>query len=351
LTAPHTTSHTTSGTPLGDPPGTTSYPSPAAPTVIAGSRLAVLALLVNAFVWGVSWLPFRHLDALGLHVLWSTAIVYASISLLIVAMRPAALRAIARHPALWWLVVASGLTNACFNWAVTIGDVIRVVLLFYLMPVWAVLLARWLLAEPLTPAVMLRVALGVAGAAVVLLPGEALAWPVPRSFPDWLAIAGGASFAATNVLLRRHAAVPAEGRALAMFAGGVVVAGGLGVVLVLVGTIAPMPSPGIGWLSGEGTPPGVLLPGVGIAGALALLAAMLLLGNLALQYGAARLAASVTAVVMLTEILFASVSAVLLGGETLSLGTLVGGAMIVASAALAAGPTTSSPAPARRSAG
>jgi drug/metabolite transporter (DMT)-like permease len=317
-------------------PDPSSFAASAAPVLPSASRLAVLSLLVNAFVWGVSWLPFRHLDALGLHGLWSTAIVYACISLLIAVMRPAALVAVARHPALWWLVLASGLTNACFNWAVTIGDVIRVVLLFYLMPVWAVLLARWLLAEPITPAVMLRVGLGVAGAAVVLLPADALTWPVPRTLADWLAIAGGASFAATNVLLRRHAAVPAEGRALAMFAGGVVVAGGLGVVLVLAGTIAPMPSPGAGWLSAAQMPPGALLPGVGIVGTLALLAAMLLLGNLSLQYGAARLAASVTAVVMLTEILFASVSAILLGGESLAAGTLLGGAMIVASAALAA---------------
>jgi drug/metabolite transporter (DMT)-like permease len=36
-----------------------------------------------------------------------------------------------------------------FNWAVTIGDVGRVVLLFYLMPAWAALFARLVLGEPL----------------------------------------------------------------------------------------------------------------------------------------------------------------------------------------------------------
>jgi hypothetical protein len=53
---------------------------------------------------------------------------------------------------LWVLVLAAGTTNATFNWAVTIGDVVRVVLLFYLMPLWAVLLARLLLKERLTRA-------------------------------------------------------------------------------------------------------------------------------------------------------------------------------------------------------
>ena len=43
------------------------------------------------------------------------------------------------------------MTNVGFNWAVTMGDVVRVVLLFYLMPLWAVLLAWPLLGERPTP--------------------------------------------------------------------------------------------------------------------------------------------------------------------------------------------------------
>ena len=38
--------------------------------------LPVLALLFNAFVWGVSWWPFRFLHQHGLHPLWATALMY-----------------------------------------------------------------------------------------------------------------------------------------------------------------------------------------------------------------------------------------------------------------------------------
>ncbi len=55
-----------------------------------------------------------------------------------------------------------------------------------------------------------------------------------------------------------------------------------------------------------------------VAGALGL-GALFLLSNLTLQYGAARLSANATAVVMVTEVLFASVSALLLGAGQLSL--------------------------------
>ena len=132
--------------------------------------VAALALCVNAFVWGTSWWPFRQLEAAGLHPLWATVMIYALSATLIATLRPQAVGQVLRTPALWVLVLASGTTNAAFNWAVTIGDVVRVVLLFYLMPLWAVLLARWLLHEPLTRRAGLRVLLALAGAAIVLWP-------------------------------------------------------------------------------------------------------------------------------------------------------------------------------------
>ncbi|NLZ42208.1 MAG: EamA family transporter, partial [Comamonadaceae bacterium] len=36
---------------------------------------AVLALLVNAFTWGVSWWPLRQLQAAGVHPLWATVLI------------------------------------------------------------------------------------------------------------------------------------------------------------------------------------------------------------------------------------------------------------------------------------
>jgi drug/metabolite transporter (DMT)-like permease len=285
--------------------------------------LAVGGLLLNAFVWGVSWWPFRHLHAQGLHPLWATAMVYALALVAIVARWPRAPGQFLKAPILWVLLLASGTTNAAFNWAVSIGDVVRVVLLFYLMPLWAVLLARVLLRERLTRLALLRVGLALVGAAIVLAPSQAgtidpnpLAW---LGLPEALGLVGGFSFALNNVMLRREAARPAEARAFAMFCGGVVVSLALA---LLIG-----PARGVPW------PPAVaagwVLPAVGLA--FAFLAA-----NLALQVGAARLRASVTAVVMLTEIVFATVSAVLLGSQVLTAPMWIGGALILLAALLSA---------------
>ncbi len=272
-------------------------------------------LVFNAFVWGVSWWPLRWLHGHGLHPLWSTALVYLVGVGLITLARPSGWTELRRAPALWGLMLAAGSTNAAFNWGVTIGDVVRVVLLFYLMPLWAVLLARLLLGERLSAAAALRIALALAGAALVLQPAGG-GWPLPRSLPDLLGLAGGFTFALNNVLLRREARQPEAARALAMFVGGALVATTL--ALGAPGLVPPLPPPAPAWIAGT----------VGLA-------LLFLAGNFALQYGAARLAANVTAMVMVSEVLFASVSAVALGAGRLSAALVAGGVLIVAAALLA----------------
>ena len=286
------------------------------------SLLPALALTFNALVWGLSWWPLRQFELQGLHPLWATLFIYLLAIVAIIVARPQSVLQVARTPALWVLVLAAGATNAAFNWGVVIGDVVRVVLLFYLMPLWAVILARALLHEPLTRMAGVRVGLALAGAAIVLWPQGAMGWaqlPIPRSLPDWLGVVGGFSFALNNVMLRHQAHRPEEGRALAMFFGGGLVAGVLAVLLAWGAQVPWPPAPAWGWLGGA-----------------AALSVVYLVGNLALQFGASRLPANVTSVVMLTEVLFASVSALMLGGGTLSGALLLGGGLILAAALLSA---------------
>jgi drug/metabolite transporter (DMT)-like permease len=278
---------------------------------------AVLALLLNALIWGVSWWPFRVLQSHGLHPLWSTAAIYLVLLLALLAFYPASIRPFFRRPDLLGLALAAGCTNVGFNWAVSIGDVVRVVLLFYLMPAWTVLVAWALLGEKPGAGALLRLLLAMAGVAVVLkAPGSG--WPVPASLADWLALAAGLCFALTNVLLRRCADAPAAARMLAMFGGGALLASAAGV---------------FGMLQGAVPAPALALAGLPVVLALGL---AFMVSNAALQFGAARLPPATTSLVMLTEILFASLSALLLGAASLEPRVWWGGGLIVAAAMLAA---------------
>ena len=287
---------------------------------VKGGGLAVAALLLNALVWGVSWWPFKMLEGQGLHPLWATALIYGLSLCVVFALRPQALRGWKQHPWLWLLLLSSGLTNVGFNWAVTIGDVVRVVLLFYLMPAWSILIAWWLLGEKPTRMAVLRLILALTGVAIVLKRPD-IPWPVPESTADGLALMGGFCFALTNALLRKLHDSPEPARMLAMFGGGALLATCTGLAGMGLGTIAPLPEVSLAW-----------------APHLLALSLAFLMGNMALQYGAAKLSAQTTALVMLSEILFASLSSVWLGNAQLSAQTLWGGSLIVCAAILSIWP-------------
>jgi len=285
---------------------------------IPAPGLAVAGLLFNAFVWGICWWPFKELERLGLHPLWATALVYGFVTLAIglSLWRRGRLPYWREHPGLWLLLLASGLTNVGFNWAVTVGDVVRVVLLFYLMPAWSVLVAWLLLGDKPRPMALVRLAMALAGLVVVLKTPET-PWPVPESLADVLALLSGLTFAITNALLLKLKDAPSASRTLAMFGGGAFMATLAAVLGLATGVVHAGAAPSWAWL-----------PFVG------LLCLSFLLGNLALQYGAARLAAHTTALVMLSEVLFASVSSVILGASQWESRTLWGGALILLAALL-----------------
>ena len=272
---------------------------------------AAASLLVNALIWGTSWTAFRFLQTHGIHPLWSTAIIFSVCAILLIAFRPDALRQMRGHSELLLVALTAGLTNACFNGAVAFGDVVRVILLFYLMPVWAVFLARIVLREAITARSLSRIALGLGGAMIVLYQPEA-GLPLPRGLSDWAAILGGFTFAWNNVMLRRLKNVPDLSRAIAMLLGGAALSGLLGALFA-----------GFGMMQWPTALNMTVMP------TLAAWSILFLVAVVCLQYGASRLPANISSLIMLTEILAATVSAWALGATEIGAQELIGGALII----------------------
>ena len=301
--------------------------------------LAVLALALNALVWGLSWWPLHQLHANGLHPLWATAAVFALATLVLCFICPQGWRHFKQHPQLWWLMAASGLTNVGFNWAVTTGDVVRVVLLFYLMPTWSLLLAWWLLGERPTRGALMRLSLALVGVLLVLKTPDS-PWPLPQDVSDVLALLAGLSFALTNIWLLRLQHTPDSSRMLAMFGGGALMATVCAAVATFAGVIPavltiPLDGLDVSAIAASLSNSTALQTATTWAPYVLGLSAAFLVSNFTLQYGAARLSAHTTAMVMMSEVVFASVSSVALGASALTWRVGLGGGMIVLAALLA----------------
>ena len=285
------------------------------------TALPFLALMTNALIWGTIWWPFRQLQGMGVHPVLATALVYLILFCGLMLVKPAAAAMARRHPMLLLLAFTSGTTNVLFNWAATTGDVVRVVLLFYLMPAWSVLLAWYFLGEKPNKYSVLRLVLAFSGVLIVMIPAGAT-WQsltANLSLPDALAIVGGFTFAGTNVVLRSQYRVPGEARMLAMFFGGLVAAGAMSVLGIYLGRMPAIPAIAWNW------PLMVLV-----------VALLIMVSNWTLQYGASRLAATTAAVVMLSEVVFASASNVMIEGAVLSGRLLLGGALVLSASLIAA---------------
>ena len=279
-----------------------------------------LALLFNAMVWGLAWWPFQTMRAAGLAAPWATGMIYSVLALGTILCLRGSLAQFLRHPVLWLLALSSGLTNVSFNTAASTGDVVRVILLFYLMPAWTVLLAWRFLGERPTPQSLLRLVLAFSGMALVIVPPGAT-WrslTAGLGLPEYLAIFGGLCFAMTNVILRRCFHTPSMARVLAMFLGCM----GMGLATATAG-----------YLGGQF--PGIPAPATGWIACAVGMAVLVAIGSWALQYGASRIPTSTTSLIMLSEVLFASISAWLLGATELTPRMLLGGALIVGGALLA----------------
>ena len=126
--------------------------------------LPILALMATALFWGLLWYPLRWLAEHGLPGLWATEVLFTSALLLGSPLLWRYRGELALRPGLLvGLALTNGWCNTAFILAVLDGQVVRVMLLFYLSPVWAVLLARLLLGERLPSLALVTLALAMGG--------------------------------------------------------------------------------------------------------------------------------------------------------------------------------------------
>lgn len=164
--------------------------------------LALSGLLSGAIIWGLIWYPYRLLEQMGISGALSSFATYLIPLLLGFTLYSERVRLRHFPPILLLIGLTAGWTNLAYVLAVIDGEIMRVLLLFYLSPLWTVLLARLILHERLRFHGYLVMALSFTGA-VVMLWRPSLGLPLPQNMAEWMALSAGLTFAATNVLSRR----------------------------------------------------------------------------------------------------------------------------------------------------
>ena len=282
----------------------------------------VITILMGAALWGLTWWPIKSLNAQGLQGSVLTLIAYGAGALVLLPFlwrqRP---RWQGYSRFLLLIFIFGGYANLAYTVAMVHGQAIRVMLLFYLAPVWATLGGRYFLGEHIDALRFTCLVLALTGAFLVL--GGPALFNSPPSLIDLLAVSSGFGYAMNNLAFRRAQAVPVASKNAAMFCGCTLMA-----MLMAFG---------------EDTP---FLPEVSSAtiGAGVLFGAVwLLLATGTAQYGVSHMAASRSAILLTLELPITIISAALIGGERMTPLEMAGGVLILSSVVIEsrrAGPTS-----------
>ena len=276
------------------------------------TRLAVLVLFLSSAGWGLTWLPIKALSDMGLDGLHLVFIAFLSGALLLSPW-------LYRQRAHWrqsaglmlMIALAGGFANASFQTAIYHGDVIRVMILFYMLPVWSVIGGRLFLKEQVDAVRLIAVGLCLSGAFVILD-----IWHTSWNGIGWidvLAIGSGIGLATTNILFRFTQDIPVMSKVSAMFIG----------CTVLIGLSLMV------FTSDNGLPGNGAVLWAVVYGAL-----WLTLITTGTQWGVTQMDAGRSAVIIVVELVVAVVSTALLFAAGLTFYEIAGGLMVLSAAIL-----------------
>lgn len=278
-------------------------------------QLPVMVLMGASMLWGLSWLPLKGINEMGIE---GISLIFASYGILSLALTPWLLGQMKRwkehKKALLLIALLGGGASLCFTYALINGEVIRVMVLFYLLPLWGVLGGRFFLKEEIDRWRWLGVALALAGAFLIL--GGFEAFGGAPSWIDLISLLSGLLFSLNNLVFRAAQEVSVSSKIGVMFYGCFALA-----ALLLCGGAEEFPS-------GLST---------NTWSALLLYALVwLLAANAGSQWSVTHMEAGRSSIIIILELITAVLSATLIAGESMSAAEYLGGALIVSAALIEA---------------
>lgn len=284
--------------------------------------LAIFGLLFGALCWGIVWYPYRLMAEAGVSGVASSFYTYGITTLLGGVIFAKHWRGVFAQPkSIIWLSLVAGWTNLAYVLAVIDGEVMRVMLLFYLSPIWTLLLAHFWLKEKTQLAGYLAIAVSLLGAFIMLYNPQSGGLPLPKNTAEWLGLSSGIGFSLTNVITRKSQHLSLAAKSFAVWIG-VLLVSAIFILLTGESLMTPTFFSTTHWL---------------IMGVIALL---LMAATLFVQYGVTRIAATRASILFLFELVVAAIASYYLANEQMTWNEWLGGGLIVLAAMFAASQQT-----------
>lgn len=275
------------------------------------------AILVSALLWGSIWIPLRQVTGTGLSGAWASLLVYGApffIMLPFVLVGRGRLGSFGL--AAFWVGATAGICNTFYSMGVIYGAVGKVVLLFYLNPIWSAILERLILKTPISAARLATIMLGFAGMAVLV--GNEGGIPLPHGLAEWFGVLASLFWALSLIGMTLSGSAGLIPKTFYQFAFGLICSGALLVLQLFPGTLLPAPAELTGALPWAVVAVLVwIIPGMGLS-----------------FWAVGRMSPTRAAILFMVEAVVGVVSAAILTDEPFGWREILGGLMILAAGLL-----------------
>lgn len=276
---------------------------------------AKLACLYAGAVWGLFWIPLRALEEAGLHGLWITVVYFLVPTICLVPVALCRWRHVRKGGLqLQLTAMISGGALLLYSTSIIYTDVVRAMLLFYLTPVWATILARLVLGDAITPTRIAAMMLAIVGMLTIF--GLGARFPIPQNAGDWLGLGSGFLWAIAMVRIRMVESHSAIELTVGFFQWSLIFSAGAAFLL------APGHLPSVGQI----------LPALPLL--LVFMALLVLPGTYASLWGPKFLSPGVVGMLFMTEIVVGAISVALLAGEPFGIREVTGVILIAGASML-----------------
>ena len=275
---------------------------------------AKLACLYAGAVWGLFWIPLRALEEAGINGLWITVIYFLIPTICLIPVVILRWQHVKEGGvSLQITTMLSGGALLLYSTSIVYTDVVRAILLFYLTPIWATILARIFLGDLITPSRVLAMVLAILGMLTIF--GLGARFPIPQNIGDWLGIGSGFLWAVAMVRIRMSESHSAIELTAGFFQWSLIFSSGAAFLL------ATSQMPDIEQI----------LPALPLL--LIFTALLVLPGTYASLLGPKYLSPGIVGLLFMTEIIVGAISVALLAGEPFGIRELIG-VLLIAGASM-----------------
>lgn len=275
---------------------------------------AKLACLYAGAVWGLFWIPLRALEEAGINGLWITVVYFLIPTICLIPVVILRWQHVKEGGvSLQITTMLSGGALLLYSTSIVYTDVVRAILLFYLTPIWATILARIFLGDLITPSRVIAMVLAILGMLTIF--GLGARFPIPQNIGDWLGIGSGFLWAVAMVRIRMSESHSAIELTAGFFQWSLIFSSGAAFLL------ATSQMPDIEQI----------LPALPLL--LIFTALLVLPGTYASLLGPKYLSPGIVGLLFMTEIIVGAISVALLAGEPFGIRELIG-VLLIAGASM-----------------